>query len=46
VERIKKRPACALPGQVSVAEICNGFDDNCDGVVDEGVCSDPCDAPW
>jgi hypothetical protein len=44
--RVPKRPICALPGQIAVAEICNGFDDDCDGVVDEGVCNDPCDAPW
>jgi hypothetical protein len=29
-------------GQASVAEVCNAFDDDCDGVMDEGVCDDPC----
>ena len=36
-------PRCPLPGQRAVAEICNAFDDDCDGAMDEGVCSDPCD---
>ena len=41
-------PACPHPGQVAVAEECNAFDDDCDGLMDEGVCDDPCnvfDAP-
>ena len=37
---------CPVAGQVPVDEICNGFDDDCDGVVDEDVCNDPCDAEW
>ncbi len=41
-----RKPVCPLPGQVAVAEICNGFDDNCDGVIDENACSDPCDENW
>jgi hypothetical protein len=45
-QALKPGPRCPLPGQVAVAEICNGFDDDCDGVIDENVCSDPCDTPW
>jgi len=40
--------SCPNPDQISVAEECNAFDDDCDGVMDEGVCDDPCnvfDAP-
>jgi hypothetical protein len=33
---------CPNHGQISVPEECNGFDDDCDGEVDEGVCDDPC----
>lgn len=36
-------PDCPEPGQVAMNELCNAFDDDCDGVVDEGVCDDPCD---
>lgn len=36
-------PECPLFGQIPVPEECNAFDDDCDGVVDEGVCDDPCD---
>lgn len=44
-DAIVRRPTrrCPLPGQRAVAELCNAFDDDCDGVMDEGVCSDPCD---
>ncbi|MEZ4297101.1 MAG: MopE-related protein [Polyangiaceae bacterium] len=38
--------SCPYPGQIAVAEICNGFDDDCDGVIDEGACSDPCDTTF
>jgi len=38
---------CPLPGQIAVAEICNGFDDDCDGQIDEGgICRDECDEAW
>ena len=30
-------------GQMSAQEICNAFDDDCDGTVDEGLGGDPCD---
>ena len=33
---------CPNVGQVAVDEVCNAFDDDCDGVMDEGVCDDPC----
>lgn len=33
---------CPNVGQTSAAEVCNAFDDDCDGVMDEGVCDDPC----
>ncbi|MDQ3032662.1 MAG: hypothetical protein M3Y87_09615 [Myxococcota bacterium] len=36
-------PACPHVGQMAVPEVCNVFDDDCDGLLDEGVCSDPCD---
>ncbi|MBK8587678.1 MAG: hypothetical protein IPN77_00900 [Sandaracinaceae bacterium] len=37
-------PACPYVGQAPVEEVCNAFDDDCDGVMDEGVCDDPCGA--
>jgi hypothetical protein len=36
-------PACPVFGQVAMPEECNAFDDDCDGLMDEGVCDDPCD---
>jgi hypothetical protein len=34
-------PVACIPGQPSAAEICDGFDDNCDGQIDEGCsCTD------
>jgi|GEM_PF-2100469 len=36
--------ACVTPDSVDEVEICNGLDDNCDGVTDEGtVAGTPCD---
>lgn len=36
-------PSCPHVNQMSVPEECNAFDDDCDGLIDEGVCDDPCD---
>ena len=37
-------PSCPRSGQVAVDEVCNAFDDDCDGIMDEGICDDPCGA--
>ena len=37
-------PACPYVGLAPVEEVCNALDDDCDGVMDEGVCDDPCGA--
>jgi hypothetical protein len=37
---------CAIRGQTPIDEVCNGYDDDCDGVVDEDVCDDPCSVVW
>lgn len=37
---------CPMARQVPFPEVCNAFDDDCDGRMDEGTCDDPCDQPW
>lgn len=37
---------CPQARQVPFPEVCNAFDDDCDGVMDEGACNDPCDEAW
>lgn len=37
---------CPMVRQVPFPEVCNAFDDDCDGRMDEGTCDDPCDQPW
>ncbi|MHC4836997.1 MAG: MopE-related protein [Planctomycetota bacterium] len=36
----------AVPGEPADAEICNGIDDDCDGMADEGVDQDSCEVPF
>ncbi len=46
VDASEPTATCPMARQVPFPEVCNAFDDDCDGRMDEGTCADPCDEPW